>query len=206
MDVRTINTRQRILTGLIRTLSKRKLSECRTIDIIQQAEISKKTFYNYFRNKEDFIHQVEEDILTNLKSSLRRDRQILTSTHHATAQEIVHLAGSAFDETLKYCDEHKDELAVLLSNNGDINLYHAIVNLANEEFVARAPYLFGITPAKVKESFLYHFFQTLYVDEIINLLIFWLNHRDTMSVDNVKYLAGLIQTKSTMQLMKSLAD
>ncbi len=45
MDVRTINTKNRILNGLIKVLSTQKLSECRTIDIINQAEVSKKTFY-----------------------------------------------------------------------------------------------------------------------------------------------------------------
>ena len=48
MDVRTINTKNRILNGLIKVLSTQKLSECRTIDIINQVEVSKKTFYNYF--------------------------------------------------------------------------------------------------------------------------------------------------------------
>ena len=50
MDVRTINTKNRILNGLIKVLSTQKLSECRTIDIINQVEVSKKTFYNYSRN------------------------------------------------------------------------------------------------------------------------------------------------------------
>ena len=52
----------------------------------------------------------------------------------------MELANSAFNVTLKYCDDHKDTLVVLLSDNGDINLYHAIINLANDEFLERAPY------------------------------------------------------------------
>ncbi|AGR64582.1 hypothetical protein N134_07895 [Limosilactobacillus reuteri TD1] len=39
MDVRTINTKNRILNGLIKVLSTQKLSECRTIDIINQAAL-----------------------------------------------------------------------------------------------------------------------------------------------------------------------
>lgn len=205
MDVRIINTQKRILGGFIGVLAYKKLSECRTIDIIKEAEVSKRTFYNYFKNKDDFVHRMEGDILSNLKKSLIKDREIIKQAHDASARDIILLANSAFNETLKYCDEHKEELAALLSSNGDINFYHAVVNLANDEFVARVPYLFGITSVKVKDEPLYKFFQELYVNEIINLLIFWLNNRDTMSVDNVKYLAGLVQTRSSMQLMKALS-
>lgn len=206
MDVRTINTKNRILNGLIKVLSTQKLSECRTINIINQAEVSKKTFYNYFKNKKDFIHWVETNILTSLKNALQKDRTSLEDTHNASEQKIMELANSAFNVTLKYCDDHKDTLVVLLSDNGDINLYHAIINLANDEFLERAPYLFNTTRAEIQKIPLYKFFQTLYVDSIIRLLLFWLNHRSTMSIDDGKYLAGLIQTKSNIQLMKSLAN
>ena len=84
----------------------------------------------------------------------------------------MELANSAFNVTLKYCDDHKDTLVVLLSDNGDINLYHAIINLANDEFLERAPYLFNTTRAEIQKIPLYKFFQTLYVDSIIRLLLF----------------------------------
>lgn len=205
MDIRNINTINRIEQGLIRVLAVKKLNECTTIDIINQAEISKKTFYNHFKNKQDFLHQVEADILTHLRMALAKDRQVLRDAHQPTAMEIIQLATSAFDRTLQYCEDHKEELAALLSDNGDINLYHSIVTLAKEEFNKRAPYLFGIVDQDILNSPLYSFFQTIYVDSIINLLSFWLHHRDKMSIDNVKYLAGVLQTKSPMELMQLLA-
>ena len=88
MDVRTINTKNRILNGLIKVLSTQKLSECRTIDIINQAEVSKKTFYKYFKNKKDFIHWVETNILTSLKNALQKDRTSLEDTHNASEQKL----------------------------------------------------------------------------------------------------------------------
>jgi Transcriptional regulator len=88
MDVRTINTKNRILNGLIKVLSTQKLSECRTINIINQAEVSKKTFYNYFKNKKDFIHWVETNILTSLKNALQKDRTSLEDTHNASEQKL----------------------------------------------------------------------------------------------------------------------
>lgn len=204
MDIRTINTRNRIVNGLIKAMSLKKWGACRTIDIIAKADISKKTFYNYYKNREDLLHQVEDEIIRNLKTALVKDRQTLLTTRQASYAEIVGLANSAFDAILRYCDEHKNELAVLLSSNGDINLYHAIVRLANQEFIYRAPYLFGMTAEKMAAAPVYSLFQTIYVDAITNLLIFWLNHRYTMSVDDVKYLAGMIQTKSPVQLMQLL--
>lgn len=204
MDIRNINTRNWIINGLIQTLTSKKWTECKTIDIIEQAEISKKTFYNYYKNKEDLLHQVEHEIVSHLSEALAQDRQTLKTTKQASTKDFVSLANSAFDETLHYCDEHKDALAVLLSNNGDINLYHAIVNLANREFVCRMPHLFGVSEETMANDPVYVLFQTIYVDSIINLLIFWLNHRYTMSVAQVKHLAGIIQTKSSVQLMQQL--
>lgn len=204
MDIRNINTRNRIVNGLIKTLTTKKWTECRTVDIIENAEISKKTFYNYYKNKEDLLHQVEHKIISRLSEALAQDRQTLKATKHASTKEFVNLANSAFDQTLHYCDEHKDELAVLLSNNGDINLYHAIVNLANQEFVYRMPHLFGVSEKAMANNPVYTLFQTIYVNAIINLLIFWLNHRYTMSVSQVKHLAGIVQTKSSVELMQLL--
>lgn len=44
MDIRKINTLNRIKEGFITVLDTKKLSECTTNDIVNSAEISKKTF------------------------------------------------------------------------------------------------------------------------------------------------------------------
>ncbi len=68
MDIRKINTLNiELREGFITVLDTKKLSECTTNDIVNSAEISKKTFYNYYQNKQDLLHEIENDLLEGLK-------------------------------------------------------------------------------------------------------------------------------------------
>lgn len=87
-----------------------------------------------------------------------------------------------------------------------MHFYRAIVKLANDEFDERALYLFDLDDTPHKHQNLFNFFRIIYVDVIINLLTFWLNHKETMSLNDVKYLAGLVQTKSPFELMQLFAQ
>lgn len=144
MDIRKITTQSRIKEGFIITLSTKRLSESTTNDIVNAAEISKKTFYNYYQNKHELLREIENELLSGLKQALNQDRKKLSNLGHLPkSEEIRNLANTAFDKTIAYCNEHKVYLSRLLSDNGDIRFLQMIVKLANDEFDARVPYLFG---------------------------------------------------------------
>lgn len=206
MDIRIINNKNRLLKGLISLISEKCLCECTTADIIERADISKKTFYNYFKNKQGFLNEVELYLLHGLQDALEKDRRELKNIKSFSLKDISEKANSAFSKTLEFCDYHKDELSALLSSNGDMHFYRAIVKLANDEFDERALYLFDLDDTPHKHQNLFNFFRIIYVDVIINLLTFWLNHKETMSLNDVKYLAGLVQTKSPFELMQLFAQ
>lgn len=204
MDVRKITTQRRIKEGFISMLRLRKFAECTIMDILSSAEVSKKTFYNYYQDKYDLLTDIEQGLLDGLKSALAADRvQLKQLDHRPDAKEINRLAATAFDATLSFCDEHKVQLARLLSANGDIRFSTAISKIANDEFDRRYPYLFA-EPGKAPDQRLLpaSFVKTIYVDSIIDLLKLWCTHQDTMSVNDVKRIAGLVQTKSPVELVR----
>ena len=117
------------------------------------------------------------------------------------SDEIRNLANTAFDKTIAYCNEHKVYLSRLLSDNGDIRFLQMIVKLANDEFDARVPYLFGNIKIVSRSIMPFTFIKTIYVNTIINLLMLWESDPDSLSTNDIKDIAGLLQTKSPVDLI-----
>lgn len=202
MDIRKITTQSRIKEGFIITLSTKRLSESTTNDIVNAAEISKKTFYNYYQNKHELLREIENELLSGLKQALNQDRKKLSNLGHLPkSEEIRNLANTAFDKTIAYCNEHKAYLSRLLSDNGDICFLQMIVKLANDEFDARVPYLFGNIKIASRSIMPFTFIKTIYVNTIINLLMLWESDPDSLSTNDIKDIAGLLQTKSPVDLI-----
>ena len=74
MDFRSINTRNRIFRGFIKVLEEKRFSECTSSDILNYAENSKKTFYNYYKNKQELLEDLENELLVGLWEALETDR------------------------------------------------------------------------------------------------------------------------------------
>lgn len=74
MDIRKINTINRIKNGFFLVLENKKLADCSTNDIVEKAQISKKSFYNYFKNKTELLDNIETDLLNGLQDALDQDR------------------------------------------------------------------------------------------------------------------------------------
>lgn len=76
-----------------------------------------------------------------------------------------------------------------------------IVKLANDEFDARVPYLFGNIKIASRSIMPFTFIKTIYVNTIINLLMLWESDPDSLSTNDIKDIAGLLQTKSPVDLI-----
>ena len=209
MDFRSINTRNRIFRGFIKLLEEKRFSECTTSDILNYAEISKKTFYNYYKNKQELLEDLANELLVGLSDALKTDRTELKKFEiNNSTEKIRTTAKLAFNSTLEYCDLHREELVSLLSSNGDISFHNEIIKLANKEFDLRCPYLFNLDPKTCTGPDLntYAVFKVIYVDAIKNALTLWLIHYDDMTLSDIKSLTALVQTSSPVELMKLLAQ
>ena len=148
------------------------------------------------------LREIENELLAGLKQALSQDRKKLSDLRHLPeGDEIRNLANTAFDKTIAYCNEHKVYLSRLLSDNGDIRFLQMIVKLANDEFDARVPYLFGNIKIASRSIIPFTFIKTVYVNTIINLLMLWESDPDSLSTNDIKDIAGLLQTKSPVDLI-----
>lgn len=204
MDIRRINTQARLKEGFFLLLSEKNLSECTISDIVEYAKVSKKTFYNYYQNKKEFLIETERDLLSGLKNALLVDREEFKKLDHKpTIEEIEDISIYGFDATLRYCDQYKVQFSRLLSSNGDMFFYKNIVKIGMEELDYRFPYLFGEEKLPNRKNILpLSFVKTIYVETIINLLVHWGKNSNSMSISDVKSLVGIIQTKSPVELIR----
>lgn len=200
MDVRKITTQQRIIEGFIELLENEDFAKCSVNDIVKYAEVSKRTFYAYFKDKHDLLNTIETSLLQGLKKNLALDREKLTKLGHIpSSDEINKLADSAFDKTIEYCNQNKKAMSRLLSSNGDIYFLRKIGDVGNHEFDMRVPYLFNEDVQN--DSLTLKFIRSVYVQGIVNILVLWGNSGNLIGINDVKRLLGLAQTKSPVELM-----
>lgn len=201
MDIRNVITQQRIKDGFFRLLKERNLAQCKIADIIEYAGISKKTFYSYYHNKDELLTEVESELASGLAHALAKDRTDLTTLDHVPDEtEIAELANNAFDETIDFCNKYKVQFSRLLSRNGDINFYKEIINIGVKEFNLRFPYLFSDLDDNDK-SFPLNFICTIYVQDIVSILVLWGKDSDSFRIKDIKKLIGIVQTKSPVELV-----
>lgn len=202
MDIRTITTEERIKEGLLNLLEKKKLEKCSVSDIVEYSEVSKRTFYTYYKDKHDLLNAIETQLIEGLKRSLAQDREPLAQLGHIPdAEEINQLADVAFNNTITFCNQNKGAFSKLLSSNGDMYFYQKIIKVGTHEFNQRFPYLFQEKEGMLNDSLTLKFIRNVYVHGIIDILVLWSGNDGLIGTQDVKRLLGLTQTKSPLELV-----
>lgn len=70
MDLRQYNTINRIIGGLIDCLHTKPFRELTNKEIIMEAEISSRTFYRYYVDKNELLDRLEAKLIKGLKKAL----------------------------------------------------------------------------------------------------------------------------------------
>jgi AcrR family transcriptional regulator len=199
MDLRQYNTINRIIGGLIDCLHTKPFRELTNKEIIMEAEISSRTFYRYYVDKNELLDRLEAKLIKGLKKALERDRKSLMGLHHQLSKkEILELADPAFKSTLEYCEQHREIARVLLSSNGDIKFAREIETVSEQEFKIRAKYLLGKKDVEIDDPL----FVKMYVSQIITLIETWLFYSDYASPLSVRKLIGRVQIMSPFEILK----
>ena len=204
MDIRSFTTQKRIQNGLIELLNNKSFAECTVSDILTIAQVSKKTFYTYYKNKYELVEEIENNLISGLRNALTSDRQALSSIKDEYAPDkIDELADISFDHTIAFCDQYKTWFSSLLSSNGRIKFMNRIHELGNEEITKRLPYYFGTTYDQIKEndSDAFKAVKILYSHLVIDLTCFWMANSQMMSITEVKSLITIIQTQPFVKLI-----
>lgn len=207
MDIRIKNTKERIQQGLLQLLQTTSFNELTTSEILEAADVSRKTFYAHYRGKQDLLNELTNTIADDLAAALKADRQVLTELDHVPSrQEIYSLAQESFTKTVQVIDYHRDTLRVLLSQHGDPRLVRLIHQVATQEFLARSAHIFNLstpplTPPKVPVQLPMDYVVETYVGALIALLIHWVRSFQPMPASRMAAALGCVQVMSPLQLV-----
>lgn len=204
MDIRYYNTQLRIQHALIECINEKPFSALKNKDIIEKAQVSSRTFYQHFSDKNDVLSKTEAYLVDGLQQALEKDRQILVNLKHVPSpEEISKLAEESFRYTIEYCGKYKVEAKILLSENGDLHFLELIRKVSETEFTVRFKYLFS-DEYRQRKSFgeiPTELMLKIYVSGIVDTIIFWLKNYDMMSPRQVRTILGKVQLMSPVQLV-----
>ena len=67
MDVRSVVTKNKIKMALLNCIKEKPLANILNKDIIAKSEVSARTFYHYYSDKDEVLNEIENEILAGLK-------------------------------------------------------------------------------------------------------------------------------------------
>lgn len=206
-DIRTQKTKERIHQGLLHLLQTTPITQLTTNDILEVAEVSRKTFYTYYKDKQALLSEISDEIIADLRAALKQDRQVLAEQEHTLSQqEIYSLAQASFAETVRTVEAHRAALRVLLSQNGDPRVVRLIHQVAMQEYLARCDYLFNLTTPpmalpKVAVNLPMDYITEDYVGSLTAIIVHWVRDPHPISAHKMMSALGYAQIMSPMQLV-----
>lgn len=143
MDIRVTNTKNRIQNGLIAAIKDEPLYEVKDKDIISKAQVSSSSYYKYYSDKSDVLHDLEKDLIAKFQVALSADSKNWGTTNHSpNKKDISRMVDNNINKLIDYFNDHKNLLAPLVSKNGDPGFSYQ---------------LFDLTTSTVKKLIIYYF-------------------------------------------------
>ncbi|CDI58526.1 TetR/AcrR family transcriptional regulator [Lactobacillus helveticus] len=116
MDTRQHSTQDRIIDGLIQCIKEKPVREITNKDIYTKAEVTYQTFFRYYSDKNELLDDLENTLISELRTAFKKDRDILTKLKHTpNKDEMLTLTDPTFRHIFSFCDANKEILRVLLS-------------------------------------------------------------------------------------------
>lgn len=204
VDIRITNTKNRIQQGLLKCMAEKPFREIYSRDVIAKAEISSRTFYHYYSNKNEVLDDTEDELIQGLKKAMEADRKDIRKLDHlATNEEIIERFETAFRETVDYWILNRTTFLTLLSENGDIGFLKKIYDATEKEFLIRTRITYG-SDKKIKENKNFFFKVAIknYVSSIICTISYLLQYGDKLSPLEMRKIVGKIHVNSPVKLIQ----
>ncbi|MBS4196434.1 TetR/AcrR family transcriptional regulator [Bacillus sp. FJAT-49870] len=74
-DNRVIKTKERVKKSLLTLLNQKNFNDITIMDIVKLAKINRGTFYNHYKNKEQLLNEIVDEIMADLIHSYRSPYQ-----------------------------------------------------------------------------------------------------------------------------------
>lgn len=206
-DIRSIATKNRIKMGLLSCMKEKGYDTILNKDIISKAQISPRTYYHYYSDKNIILQEIEAVLLKGIKKANDLDYQYVTEVNaRLTDQANVELAEKEFKPIIDFCTTNKDVLNILLSTNGDINFLTQVWQLVSMEVKRRIDFLnqnnfidVG-TDGDIPVQIVYN----VYTGAVLETIITWLQNKNDLTPYQVRKILGRVQVESPADLLLSL--
>lgn len=145
MDIRVINTRNRIQGGLIAAVRQKPLYEVKDKDIIKEAQVSSSSYYKYYSDKSHVLKDIETELINEFKDVLSNDSKNWGTINHApNKRDVRMLIDRNINKLIDYFNDHKATLAPLISKNGDPAFVYQLIDMTTNIVKRMIIYYFRI--------------------------------------------------------------
>ena len=119
-DQRVRLTRKLLKDALVQLMQTQHISDISVRALCETAGINRSTFYVHFADPFDLLHQIERDVMDNLKSHL--EKQDYQGNRPLSAQVLVRI--------LEYAKDNAEVFKVLFSENCDFDFQKDIMDFS----------------------------------------------------------------------------
>lgn len=121
MDKRILNTKKKLTDTLLILLKDKKIKDITVLELCKEASINRTTFYKYFKDIDDLVLKLEENLLEDLKEYIVDIKRNFLISYTSKIIETVSI--------------HKDIYARILSENGDHTFLRRILSLVYNQSI-----------------------------------------------------------------------
>ena len=192
MDIRIVNTKNRIQSVLIVAINSMPLYKIKDKDIIQKAQVSSSSYYKYYSDKSEVLRDLENSLFSEFRIALSMDSKNWGTVNHAPSKkDISRLIDSNINELINYFNKHKDMLQSLISENGDPGFKNQIVGVTTNTVKKLIVYYFHLYNQEYilkKDKLKLTLLARRYALSFLGPLFAWLEYTDEMTLKETKKL------------------
>ncbi|AZN76229.1 regulator [Lactobacillus acidophilus] len=192
MDIRIVNTKNRVQSGLIVAINSMPLYKIKDKDIIQKAQVSSSSYYKYYSDKSEVLRDLENSLFSEFRIALSMDSKNWGTVNHAPSKkDISRLIDSNINELINYFNKHKDMLQSLISENGDPGFKNQIIDVTTNTVKKLIIYYFHLYNQEYilkKDKLKLTLLARRYALSFLGPLFAWLEYTDEMTLKETKKL------------------
>ncbi|WP_182199730.1 TetR/AcrR family transcriptional regulator [Paraliobacillus salinarum] len=175
LDRRKKYTRMILKQSLMEILREKPIRSITIKEICERADINRSTFYTHYASQYDLLHQIEEEIITDMNETL-------ASYNYSKEDEGLQMT----IKILEYVVENRAACETLLSEHGDVSFKKRVMKHALEHTV------YNLVRENQVDQELTEYISLFYVSGSIQVIETWLkNGMDKTPEEMAKMISNL---------------
>lgn len=202
MDIRTQTTQANFRRALLKCMMEKPFNELRTKDVIISSGMSSRTFYQYYKDNNALLLDLENDLYADFKKALLADRRSVARKNKAlTANNLIKLAEAEAHHAVDFFIQNRQELELLSSDHGDIRFVNHMVEMVNQEFPIRLTKLNPHYPeaAAHRQGIPAPEVLRIFSSNLVNIILQLIHYFDELSPADMRHYLADYLTKSPLE-------